>query len=81
MNKKRKQILIENEVSEIREFTLGGFPQKVAIDGRKRKNSVVISRQGGDGENRGMSAKRSCDIMHFIIMPQLLLNFVISSYA
>lgn len=46
---KRKQIIAENEISEIREFVLGGFPQKVAIDGRKRDNPVVIFLHGGPG--------------------------------
>lgn len=46
---KRKQIIAENEISEIREFVLGGIPQKVAIDGKKRSNPVVIFLHGGPG--------------------------------
>lgn len=46
---KRKQIIAENEISEIREFILGGFAQKVALDGKKRSNPVVISLHGGPG--------------------------------
>lgn len=49
MNKKRKQIIAENEVSEIREFMLGGYPQKVAIDGKKKSNPVIIFLHGGPG--------------------------------
>lgn len=46
---KRKQIIAQNEISEIREFELGGFPQKAAIDGKKRSNPVVIFLHGGPG--------------------------------
>lgn len=46
---KRKQIIAENEISEIRGFVLGGVPQKVAIDGKKRSNPVVIFLHGGPG--------------------------------
>lgn len=49
MNRRRKQIIKENEVSEVREFMLGGYPQKIAIDGRKRSNPVVIFLHGGPG--------------------------------
>lgn len=48
-SKSRKQIIAENEISETREFLLGGYPQKVAIDGKKRKNPVVIILHGGPG--------------------------------
>lgn len=53
---KRKQIIAENEISEIREFILGGFPQKVAIDGKKRSNPVVIFLHGGPGSPIPFSA-------------------------
>lgn len=46
---RRKQIIADNEISEIREFMLGGYPQKVAIDGKKKSNPVVIFLHGGPG--------------------------------
>lgn len=46
---KRKQIIAGNEISEIREFILGGVAQKVALDGKKRSNPVVIALHGGPG--------------------------------
>lgn len=49
MKQKRKQIIAENEVSEIRNFVLGGYSQKIAIDGKKKSNPVVIFLHGGPG--------------------------------
>ncbi|MDE7113334.1 MAG: alpha/beta hydrolase [Acetatifactor sp.] len=49
MKKRRKQIIKENEVSGIGKFMLGGFPQMVAIDGKKKRNPVVIFLHGGPG--------------------------------
>lgn len=48
-SKSRRQTIAENEISEIREFLLGGYPQKVVIDGKKRSNPVVIFLHGGPG--------------------------------
>lgn len=55
-NKRRKQIIAENEISEIREFMLGGYPQKIVIDGKKRSNPVVIFLHGGPGSPFPFSA-------------------------
>lgn len=49
MNAKRKAIIAANEISEIRTYTLGGFPQKVLIEGKKKSNPVVIFLHGGPG--------------------------------
>lgn len=45
----RKQITAGNEVAEIKEFVLGGYPQKVLIEGKKKENPVVIALHGGPG--------------------------------
>lgn len=49
MNKKRKAVIAANEVSELKTYTLGGYPQKVLIEGRKRSNPIVIFLHGGPG--------------------------------
>lgn len=49
MNKKRKQLIEQNEVSEIRTFSLGGYQQKVLIEGKSRKAPVIIFLHGGPG--------------------------------
>lgn len=48
-NSIRKQIIARNEVSEIREFNLGGYRQKVLIDGKSKSNPIVIILHGGPG--------------------------------
>lgn len=48
-NSVRKQIIAGNEISEIREFNLGGYRQKVLIDGKSKGNPVVINLHGGPG--------------------------------
>lgn len=45
----RKEIIAQNEISEIKEFNLGGYPQKVLIDGKSKSNTVVIFLHGGPG--------------------------------
>lgn len=35
MNKKRKAIIEQNEISELVTFSLGGYEQKVLIEGKK----------------------------------------------
>lgn len=45
----RKQRIAENEISEVREFSLGGIPQKVMLEGRKKSNPLVICLHGGPG--------------------------------
>ena len=45
----RKEIIAQNEISEIKEFNLGGYPQKVLIEGKSKNNPVVIFLHGGPG--------------------------------
>ena len=49
MNKARKQYIESCEVSEVVTVDLGGFAQKIAIEGKKRDLPVVICLHGGPG--------------------------------
>lgn len=49
MNKKRKRTIEMSELSEIAEVTLGGFPQKILIDGRRKENPLLVCLHGGPG--------------------------------
>ncbi len=49
MNHKRKSIIEANEISELRTFSLGGYKQKVLIEGKYRTNPIVIVLHGGAG--------------------------------
>lgn len=49
MNKTRKQIIEENEISQIYTFSLGKVPQKVLIEGKSKELPVVINLHGGPG--------------------------------
>ena len=49
MDKKRKQIIAGNEISQLYEFTLGGVSQKVLIEGKTKDLPVVITLHGGPG--------------------------------
>lgn len=49
MNKKRKETIENSELSEIKTYTLGGYPQKVLIDGKYKKNPMLIFLHGGPG--------------------------------
>lgn len=49
MKKARKEYIKSCEVSEVITVTLGGYPQKIAIEGKKRELSVVICLHGGPG--------------------------------
>lgn len=49
MNKRRKQMIEQNEISQLYDFVLGGIEQKVLIEGRSRKLPVVICLHGGPG--------------------------------
>ncbi len=49
MDKKRKQVIAQNEISTIYTFTLGGVDQKVLIEGKSRDLPVVITLHGGPG--------------------------------
>ena len=46
---KRRQIIAQNEVSQVYSFVLGGVEQKVLIEGRSRELPVVICLHGGPG--------------------------------
>ncbi|MDD4493703.1 MAG: alpha/beta hydrolase [Eubacteriales bacterium] len=47
MDKKRRHIIESNEISEIRTYNLGGYLQRVLIDGKKKTNPMVIFLHGG----------------------------------
>ncbi len=49
MDKRRRQIIEENEVSQVYRFVLGGVEQKVLIEGRSKDLPVVICLHGGPG--------------------------------
>ena len=41
MNKQRKQIIENNEVSDLYTFNLGGYNQKVLVEGKSKTLPVV----------------------------------------
>ncbi len=49
MNKQRKQIIEQNEISEMYTFPLGKMPQKVLIEGKHKELPVVVTLHGGPG--------------------------------
>ena len=49
MNKQRKQIIEQNEMSELYTFSLGKMPQKVLIEGRHKDLPIVVTLHGGPG--------------------------------
>lgn len=49
MNRKRKAVIDANKVSTVEEFVLGGYPQKVLIEGKNEDLPVVITLHGGPG--------------------------------
>ncbi|MBL1230164.1 alpha/beta hydrolase [Enterococcus sp. BWB1-3] len=49
MNKKRKKIIQNNEISEIAIYSLAGHRQKILMEGKKATNPVVIFLHGGPG--------------------------------
>jgi pimeloyl-ACP methyl ester carboxylesterase len=49
MNKKRKEIINSNEISEVYTFDLGGCKQKVLIEGKSKDLPVVLTLHGGPG--------------------------------
>lgn len=49
MNKKRKEIIDGNKVSEIYEWKLGGYKQKVLIEGKEESLPIVVTLHGGPG--------------------------------
>ncbi len=46
---KRKDIIKENQISEIYKFDLGGYEQKVLIEGKEKDLPVLITLHGGPG--------------------------------
>ncbi len=49
MNKKRKEIIASNEISEMRSYVLNGISQKILIEGKRKLNPIVIFLHGGPG--------------------------------
>lgn len=49
MDKKRKAVIAGNEISELCTFQLGGYEQKVLIEGKSRELPVVVTLHGGPG--------------------------------
>ena len=49
MNKERKQIIANNEVSDLYTLNLGGYKQKVLVEGKSKTLPVVICLHGGPG--------------------------------
>ena len=49
MDKQRKNIIDRSEISQIYSFELGGYSQKVLIEGKSRENPVIITLHGGPG--------------------------------
>ncbi len=49
MDKRRRRIIEQNEVSQVYTFRLGGVEQKVLIEGRSKELPVVICLHGGPG--------------------------------
>lgn len=46
---KRKERMEGNEISAVFEFVLGGYPQKVMIEGKEKSLPVVLALHGGPG--------------------------------
>lgn len=49
MNQKRKAIIEANEISDLRTVSLGGYLQKILIEGKYRTNPIFITLHGGPG--------------------------------
>lgn len=49
MNRKRKAVIEACEVSEMKTYSLGGYKQRVLIEGRYRTNPIMIFLHGGPG--------------------------------
>lgn len=49
MNKKRKSYILNCEISTIEDVKLGGYQQKIAIEGKEKNLPVVICLHGGPG--------------------------------
>ena len=60
MNKKRKEVIAGNKVSELLTMNLGGYNQKVLIEGKNEKLPIVITLHGGPGTPIPFSVGCSC---------------------
>lgn len=49
MNKQRKKIIAENTVSAIETFSLGGYEQKVLLEGKREDLPILLALHGGPG--------------------------------
>lgn len=49
MNRQRKMVIAGNQVSRLTTYQLGGYAQKVLLDGRSEKNPILIFLHGGPG--------------------------------
>lgn len=49
MNRQRKKIIEENKISKLVTYTLGGYPQKVLIEGRHKQLPILLFLHGGPG--------------------------------
>ncbi len=49
MNKKRRAVIAANEISELKTYSLGGYNQKVLVEGKHKENPIVIFLHGGPG--------------------------------
>lgn len=49
MNKKRRAVIAANEISELKTYSLGGYNQKVLVEGKYKENPIVIFLHGGPG--------------------------------
>ena len=46
---KRKDVILNNEISELCVFTLNGYEQKVLIEGKRKDSPIIITLHGGPG--------------------------------
>lgn len=49
MNKTRKTVINNNEISAVETFNLGGYEQKVLIEGKRKDLPIVVCLHGGPG--------------------------------
>lgn len=49
MNHRRKTVIATNEISELKTYSLGGYDQKVLIEGKYKTNPIMIFLHGGPG--------------------------------
>lgn len=49
MNKSRKTVIDNNEISTVETFKLGGYEQKVLIEGKRKELPIVVCLHGGPG--------------------------------